>query len=63
MDVSLSVAKFHTAGRYEKKSQNKLSEQTSLLTFESVGGDIRLNRDPTLWINTIADPSLWRIIT
>jgi tellurite resistance-related uncharacterized protein len=66
-DVSFSLAtiqpaKIHAGSGSEKQSQNKLFEQTSLLTFEAVGGDTRYNRDPTLWTNTIADPSLWRII-
>jgi hypothetical protein len=66
-DVHFSVAviksaKIHAGGGSEKQSQNKSSEQTSLLTFEAVGGDTRFNRDPTLWTNTIADPFLWRVI-
>ncbi len=27
-----------------------------------MGGDTRFNCDPTLWTNSIANPSLWRII-
>jgi hypothetical protein len=45
----------------KKQSQNKLSEKTSPLILEAVGDDTRFNRDPTVWTNTIADPSLWRI--
>jgi hypothetical protein len=38
-------------------------KSSELLTFEAVGGDAQLNRDPTLWTNTIADPSLSRTTT
>jgi len=58
----IQPAKFHAGSGSVKESENKSSEQTSLLTFEAVGGDTRLNRDPSLWTNTIADPFLWRII-
>jgi hypothetical protein len=66
-DVSFSASviqsgKFHAEDRSAKESENKSSERTSRLTFEAVGGDTLLNRNPTLWINTVADPFLWRII-
>jgi hypothetical protein len=67
VDMSFSAAvfepaKIHSGSGFQKESQENSSEQTSLLTFEAVGGDTSLNRDPTLWINTVADPFLWRII-
>jgi hypothetical protein len=66
-DVSISASiiqsgKVHADDRSVKESKNKSSEKTLRLSFEAVGGDTSLNHDPTLWIDTIADPFLWRII-
>ncbi|CAF0766935.1 unnamed protein product [Adineta steineri] len=65
LSLSASIfkpAKIHVDGGSDDQSQSKSSDQTSLLNFEAVGGDTLNNRDPTLWTNTVADPSLWRII-
>jgi hypothetical protein len=58
----IRAAEVHVGAGTDEQSQTISSEQTSLLRFEAVGGDTRLNRDPTLWKDSIADPYLWRII-
>ncbi|CAF1518086.1 unnamed protein product [Rotaria sp. Silwood1] len=58
----IKPAKIYVGGGSENQLQNKSSNQTSLLSFQAIGGDTRLHRDPTLWTDSVAEPSLWRII-
>ena len=49
-------------GGTERRSTNEQSTQTSLITFQAVGGDTTLCQNPTAWQNTVRDPRLWRVI-
>ena len=58
----LPGAKISVGGGDEKKSKDEMSEQDSQTTFQAVGGNTLLSRDPTIWAETVADSILWRVI-
>jgi hypothetical protein len=55
-------AAFHVGGGSENKLKEERAQQDSSITFQAVGGDTVLSRDPTLWAQTVTNPKFWRII-
>ncbi|UJR19599.1 hypothetical protein I4U23_022733 [Adineta vaga] len=52
----------HRSSIAGKRSKRGSSEQNSSVTFEAVGGDTLLVRNPTAWEETLNNPMLWRVI-
>jgi hypothetical protein len=52
----------HLGHSSAERSRQECSQQDSSITFQAVGGNTFLSRDPTAWRETLADPMFWRVI-
>ena len=67
IEASFKIALFlqptvHASASRETKHKQESSKQSSSITFQAVGGDTLRCRNPLVWLETVADPTLRRVI-
>ncbi|CAF3745648.1 unnamed protein product [Rotaria sp. Silwood1] len=58
----LTQTELRLGSSFGNKSKKESSKQDSSITFEAVGGNTLLARNPTAWEETLSNPIFWRVI-